>query len=114
MKKIRITSVTSVADGAGHRYNDGQVAEVDETLATAWIAAGHAEPYTATKRETGKGKPAGRRQATNTPPRNTATKAARATSAEAGKNADADADADDGNDDDTSASDTGDDDASSD
>jgi hypothetical protein len=106
MKKIRITSVTSVADGAGHRYNDGQVAEVDETLATAWIAAGHAEPYTATKRETGKGKPTGRRQATNTPPRNTATKAAGATSAEAGKNADADAD--------TSASDIGSDDASSD
>jgi hypothetical protein len=107
MKKIRITSVTSVADGAGHRYNDGQVAEVDETLATAWIAAGHAEPYTATKRETGTGKPTGRRQATNTPPRNTAKKAAGATSSETEQTAD-------GHDDDAPTTDSGDDDASSD
>lgn len=42
--RIRITAVTSVADGAGNCYRSGQVADVADDLATAWIAAGHAEP----------------------------------------------------------------------
>lgn len=75
MRRIRITSVTSVADGAGRRYTHGQAPEVDDDLAAAWIAAGHAEPYTAAKR--GKG---GRQQATRPAPRNTAKTAAGATS----------------------------------
>lgn len=79
MRRIRITSVTSVADGAGHRFTHDQTPEVDEELAAAWIAAGHAEPYTARRASGGKG---GRQQATRTPPRNTAKKAG-ATSSEA-------------------------------
>lgn len=86
MRRIRITSVTSVADGAGRRYTNDQTPEVPEELAASWIAAGHAEPYTA-KRSGGGGK-GGRRQATRTAPRNTAKKAA-GPSSEAGKNADA-------------------------
>ncbi|MFI8988657.1 hypothetical protein ACIG63_27215 [Streptomyces antimycoticus] len=42
--RIRITAVTSIADGTGNRYRSGQVADVNDDLATAWIAAGHAEP----------------------------------------------------------------------
>ncbi|NYE40692.1 hypothetical protein [Streptomyces fulvorobeus] len=76
--------MTSVADGAGRRYTHDQTPEVPEELAASWIAAGHAEPYT--PRRSGKG---GRQQATRTAPRNTAKKAAGATSSEAGKNADA-------------------------
>lgn len=51
--RIRITSATSVSDGAGHRYRGGQVVDVDDDLAAAWVAAGHAarerEPRTAPK-----------------------------------------------------------------
>lgn len=83
MRRIRITSVTSVADGAGRRYAYDQTPEVDEDLAAAWIAAGHAEPYTA-KQNSGGGK-GGRQQATRPAPRNAAKKAAGATSSEAGK-----------------------------
>lgn len=82
MRRIRITSVTSVADGTGRRYTHDQTPEVPDELATAWIAAGHAEAYTA--RRSGKG--GGRQQATRPPQRNTAKKAAGATSPEAGKN----------------------------
>lgn len=81
MRRIRIISVTSVADGAGRRYTHGQTPEVDDELAASWIAAGHAEPYA--PRRSGKG---GGRQATRTAPRNTAKKPAGATSSEAGKN----------------------------
>lgn len=84
MRRIRITSVTSVADGAGRRYTHDQTPEVDEDLAAAWIAAGHAEPYNAKRSSNGKG---GRQQATRNPPRNAAKKAAGATSSEAGKKA---------------------------
>lgn len=41
--RIRITAVTSIADGAGHRYRSGQVVDVDDDLAATWITAGHAE-----------------------------------------------------------------------
>ncbi|MCM2390191.1 hypothetical protein [Streptomyces albipurpureus] len=44
--RIRIISVTSVADGAGHRYESGQVVHVPDGLAQAWITAGHARPAT--------------------------------------------------------------------
>jgi len=84
MRRIRIISVTSVADGAGRRYTHGQTPEVDDELAASWIAAGHAEPYTPSR----SGKGGGRQQATRTAPRNTAKKAAGATSSEAGKHAD--------------------------
>lgn len=89
-RRIRITSVTSVSDGAGHRYGHGQVVEVDDDLATAWIAAGHAEPDSSKPTTKGKGaaKPVrqaadGRRQATRRAPRTTAAKASGATDAEA-------------------------------
>ncbi|GGV86732.1 hypothetical protein GCM10010294_67720 [Streptomyces griseoloalbus] len=89
-RRIRITSVTSIADGAGHRYGHGQVVEVDDELADAWIAAGHAEPDSsrATTKGKGAGKPVrqardGRRQATRRAPRDTSAKAAGATDAEA-------------------------------
>ncbi|WHX19824.1 hypothetical protein QFW82_23635 [Streptomyces malaysiensis subsp. malaysiensis] len=42
--RIRITAVTSIADGAGNRYRSGQVADINDALATAWITAGHAQP----------------------------------------------------------------------
>ncbi|MFC8155863.1 hypothetical protein ACFUO0_17680 [Streptomyces cinereoruber] len=42
--RIRIVSVASVADGAGHRYSNGQTVTVDDDLARSWIAAGHARP----------------------------------------------------------------------
>ncbi|MFJ8446839.1 hypothetical protein [[Kitasatospora] papulosa] len=77
--------MTAVADGAGRRYSHDQTPQVDDELAASWIAAGHAEPYA--PRRPGKG--GGRQQATRTAPRNTAKKAAGATSSEAGKNADA-------------------------
>ncbi|GGZ27979.1 hypothetical protein [Streptomyces nitrosporeus] len=77
MRRIRITSVTSVSDGAGRRYTHDQTPEVDDDLAVAWIAAGHAEPYTAKRSTRG-----GRQQATRPAPRNTAKKAAGATSSE--------------------------------
>ncbi|GGR37953.1 hypothetical protein GCM10010497_46040 [Streptomyces cinereoruber] len=44
--RIRIVSVASVADGAGHRYSNGQTVTVDDDLARSWIAAGHARPAT--------------------------------------------------------------------
>ncbi|MFC8176532.1 hypothetical protein [Streptomyces sp. NPDC057325] len=50
--KIRITSVTSVSDGAGGRYRHGQVVDVDDDLARSWIAAGHARPADETDDET--------------------------------------------------------------
>lgn len=83
MRRIRIISVTSVADGAGRRYTHDQTPEVPEELAASWIAAGHAEAYT--PRRSGKG--GARQQATRTAPRNTAKKSAGATSSEAGKSA---------------------------
>lgn len=89
-RRIRITSVTSVSDGAGHRYGHGQVVEVDDELAASWISAGHAEPDSSKSTTKGKGaaKPVrqaadGRRQATRRAPRTTAAKAAGATDAEA-------------------------------
>ncbi|KAB8167056.1 hypothetical protein FH609_011680 [Streptomyces sp. 3MP-14] len=42
--RIRITSVTAVADGHGRRYTTGQVVDVPDELGRAWCAAGHAEP----------------------------------------------------------------------
>jgi len=103
-RRIRITSVTSVSDGMGHRYGHGQVVEVDDELATAWIAAGHAEPDSSKPTAKGKGaaKPVrqardGRRQATRRAPRDTSAKAAGATDAEdaAGRGTDDDSDEDD-------------------
>jgi hypothetical protein len=40
--RIEITAAPSVADGKGRRYRTGQVVDVDEGLARAWVAAGHA------------------------------------------------------------------------
>ncbi|GAA3301318.1 hypothetical protein [Streptomyces cinereospinus] len=89
-RRIRITSATSVSDGAGNRYGHGQAVEVDDELAAAWIAAGHAEPDTGKPTSDGKGadKPVrqaadGRRRATRRAPRDTSAKAAGATDAEA-------------------------------
>ncbi|MFC8442670.1 hypothetical protein ACFUJT_31485 [Streptomyces griseoincarnatus] len=86
-RRIRITSVTSVSDGAGHRYGHGQVVEVDDDLATAWIAAGHAEPDRGKRTAKGADKPVrqaadGRQKATRRAPRNAAAKAAGASEAE--------------------------------
>lgn len=64
--KIRITAATTISDGAGGRYRQGQVADVDDQLAKSWIEAGYAEPAkdrpAATEPET----------ATNEPPKTTA------------------------------------------
>ncbi|PWJ07921.1 hypothetical protein DKG34_10990 [Streptomyces sp. NWU49] len=88
-RRIRITSATSVSDGAGHRYGHGQVVEVDDDLAAAWIAAGHAEPDSSKSTTKGRGadKPVrqaadGRRRATRRAPRTAAAKAAGASDAE--------------------------------
>ncbi|MCX4686768.1 hypothetical protein OG401_21045 [Kitasatospora purpeofusca] len=40
--RIRITAVGSVSDGEGLRFRHGQVVDVDDDLAAAWIRAGHA------------------------------------------------------------------------
>lgn len=40
--RIRITSVTSISDGAGNRYRSGDVVTVDDALGRSWVAAGHA------------------------------------------------------------------------
>lgn len=85
-RRIRITSVTSVSDGAGRRYGHGQVVEVEDKLAAAWIAAGHAEPHSG--KPTSQDRPVrqaadGRRRATRRAPRDAGAKAAGATDAEA-------------------------------
>ncbi|WP_228181986.1 hypothetical protein [Streptomyces anulatus] len=80
MARVRITSATSVADGAGGRYQHGQVVDIDDGLAKAWIAAGHAE---SSKDEPATGRPEGRREATRRAPRTTAKKAAGATNSDA-------------------------------
>uniref|UniRef100_UPI001E40CB6E hypothetical protein n=1 Tax=Streptomyces sp. DH8 TaxID=2857008 RepID=UPI001E40CB6E len=80
MARVRITSATSVADGAGGRYQHGQVVDIDDVLAASWIAAGHAE---SAKDEPTAGRPKTRREATRRAPRTTAKKAAGATGAEA-------------------------------
>lgn len=72
MARVRITSATSVADGAGGRYQHGQVIDIDDTLADAWIAAGHAEA--AKGAPLGDQGPGSRRQATRRAPRSTAKK----------------------------------------
>ncbi|MGW3437058.1 hypothetical protein ACWDB3_07740 [Streptomyces bacillaris] len=77
--RVRITSATSVADGAGGRYEYGQVLDLDDSLAQAWIDAGHAEKATG-KQLTDRGRT--RREATRRAPR-TAKKAAGATGGEA-------------------------------
>ncbi|KMS69796.1 hypothetical protein ACH49_25995 [Streptomyces leeuwenhoekii] len=87
-RRIRITSVTSVSDGAGRRYGHGQVVEVDDELAAAWIAAGHAEPHSGTPTSQSADRPVrqaadGRRRATRRAPRDAGAKAAGATDAEA-------------------------------
>jgi hypothetical protein len=85
MTRIRITSATSVSDGAGNRYGAGQVVSVPDDLATAWLAAGHAEPYEAAvpQRQVGTSRRQaadGRRRATRQAPRTAATKTAGVTS----------------------------------
>ncbi|MBH0241907.1 hypothetical protein I3W98_02615 [Streptomyces cavourensis] len=78
--RVRITSATSVADGAGGRYEYGQVLDLDDSLAQAWIDAGHAEKATGTP-VTDRGRT--RREATRRAPRTTGKKAAGATGGEA-------------------------------
>ncbi|MGK5529357.1 hypothetical protein [Streptomyces sp. URMC 129] len=68
--RIRITAVTSVADGHGNRYGHGQVADLDEDLARAWLAAGHAEPATEQDQDEAPApRPARKRTATRRAPR---------------------------------------------
>lgn len=59
--RIEILAVPSVADGAGNRYRTGQVVDIDEDLARAWVDAGHARSTS--------GKQAAKRTATRTAPR---------------------------------------------
>lgn len=40
--RIRITAVTSIADGTGRRYRSGWEGAVPDQLGRAWVAAGHA------------------------------------------------------------------------
>lgn len=40
--RIEIIAVPSVSDGKGLRYRTGQVVDVDDDQARAWVAAGHA------------------------------------------------------------------------
>ncbi|MFI7014146.1 hypothetical protein [Streptomyces sp. NPDC050164] len=63
--RIEITAVPSVSDGTGNRYRTGQVVTVDDDLARAWVAAGHA-------RESGK--TAAKRTATRRAPRTASAK----------------------------------------
>lgn len=42
--KVRITAVTSISDGRGHRFRTGQVVEIDDGTAAGWINQGLAEP----------------------------------------------------------------------
>ncbi|GGV80477.1 DUF7302 family protein [Streptomyces thermoviolaceus] len=67
--RIRITAVTSVSDGAGHRYRSGQVADVTDDLAAAWIAAGHAEQADEEQTPPASPKQAAKRTATRRAPR---------------------------------------------
>ncbi|URM90413.1 hypothetical protein LUW75_10860 [Streptomyces sp. MRC013] len=87
--KIEITSVTSVSDGAGRRYRHGQVVDVDDELAAAWIQAGHAtrataKPAAGAKVGQGKG---GQRRGTRQAPRTTSTAPAGPPSTPPGENA---------------------------
>lgn len=40
--RIRITAVTSIADGHGNRYRSGWEGTVPDQLGRSWVAAGHA------------------------------------------------------------------------
>jgi hypothetical protein len=69
--RIRITAVTSIADGAGHRYRSGQVVDVDDDLAAAWITAGHAVQADGQQAPPASPKQAAKRAATRRAPRRT-------------------------------------------
>lgn len=45
--KVRITAVTSISDGRGHRYRDDDIADIDDATAESWIAHGYCEPLDA-------------------------------------------------------------------
>jgi hypothetical protein len=64
--RIEILAVPSVSDGAGNRYRTGQIVDIDEDLARAWVAAGHARSTS--------GKAAAKRTATRPAPRTAAPK----------------------------------------
>ncbi|WP_299542034.1 hypothetical protein [uncultured Streptomyces sp.] len=86
MKQIRITAPGSVSDGAGLRAHHGQVVSVNDDLARAWIAAGHAE---AAPEEHRTGAKPDKRTATRTAPRKAAAKTLAPPDAPAGGDTDA-------------------------
>lgn len=70
--RIRITAVTSVADGRGRRYRSGWEGDVPDQLGRAWVAAGHAEALEGQDGEephSEREKPRTRRTATRRAPR---------------------------------------------
>ncbi|MFD5050871.1 hypothetical protein ACFWMH_10570 [Streptomyces tendae] len=65
--RIEIIAVPSVSDGKGLRYRTGQVVDVDDDQARAWVAAGHARRTS--------GKQADKRTATRQAPNTAKSKA---------------------------------------
>ncbi|MFG2683157.1 hypothetical protein [Streptomyces sp. NPDC048392] len=65
--RIEITAIPSVSDGMGLRYRTGQVVDVDDDQARAWVAAGHARRTS--------GKQAAKRTATRQAPNTAKSKA---------------------------------------
>ena len=75
--KIRIVASTTISDGQGHRYRQGQVADVDDELAHAWIEAGHATEASRGDQVDERPEPVEPETATNEPPKSTATRTSR-------------------------------------